>query len=127
VTVGVHHVALEIPRDRADACAAFWTLLGFEEVDAPASLAQRARWLEATGTQIHLLLTDEPSPPAREGHVAIVVGDVEGAMGRLTGAGHIAEERSPHWGAPRALTTDPVGHRVELMAWPPSGNYPSAR
>jgi catechol 2,3-dioxygenase-like lactoylglutathione lyase family enzyme len=125
VTAGVHHVALEVRRERTDACAAFWALLGFAEVVPPPSLVERARWLQAGDTQVHLLFADDPSPPARQGHVAVVVADVPGAMAALEAAGHPVEARTAHWGAPRALTVDPVGHRVELMAWPPGGD-PSA-
>ena len=42
----VHHVALETRPDDADAVVAFFVLLGFAEVPPPATLSERARWVE---------------------------------------------------------------------------------
>jgi hypothetical protein len=38
----------------------------------------------------------------------------------LRAGGHEVEPRAEHWGAPRAFTRAPGGHRVELMAAPPA-------
>ena len=35
----LQHVTLEIPRDRAEACVAFWALLGFAPMVAPPVVA----------------------------------------------------------------------------------------
>jgi catechol 2,3-dioxygenase-like lactoylglutathione lyase family enzyme len=114
----LQHVAHETRRADAGAVVAFWALLGFEQVEPPPTLLERAVWLQRGGTQIHLLLTDEPVvPPA--GHAAVVVEDYEATLGALRAAGHPVEPRAEHWGAPRAFTTDPSGHRVELMSAPP--------
>lgn len=115
----IQHVALETRRADAAAAAAFWLELGFERVDAPETLRDRAAWLDRRGTQIHLLWTDEPTAQ-REGHVAVVVPDYDAALGRLRAAGHPVEPRTEHWGSPRAYTRAPGGHRVELMAAPPA-------
>jgi catechol 2,3-dioxygenase-like lactoylglutathione lyase family enzyme len=114
----IHHVALETARGEADACAEFFGLLGFEEVAPPESLRDRARWLEAGGTQVHLLLADEPSVPPR-GHLAVVADDYDSTVERLRAAGHEVEPRREHWGSPRAYVRDPAGHLVEVMAFPP--------
>jgi catechol 2,3-dioxygenase-like lactoylglutathione lyase family enzyme len=114
----IHHVAVEVPYDRVDACVAFWALLGFDEVAPPETLRHRARWVEREGTQVHLLWTDDPVVPA-SGHVAVVAPDHDAAAARLREAGFEPDERTQHWGQPRFVVLDPVGHRVEVMAAPP--------
>jgi catechol 2,3-dioxygenase-like lactoylglutathione lyase family enzyme len=115
----LHHVAFAVPPGDSDACAAFWALLGFTEVDPPPGLRGRARWLARGAGQVHLLLAGDARPAADGSHVAVVAEDFEAALARLAAAGFAAERREPHWGAPRAFVHDPVGHRVEVMAWPP--------
>jgi len=114
----IHHAALETRPEDAAACAAFFGLLGFAEVEPPASLAGRALWLQVGPTQVHLLYVDDPVIPP-QGHVAVVVEDYEAAVEALRGGGHVVEPRPEHWGSPRAFAYDPAGHRVELMAFPP--------
>jgi len=112
------HVALETRRSDVEACAAFWRLLGFERVEPPASLVDRAAWLERAGTQIHLLYAEDPEIP-RQGHAAVVCGDYDQALDRLRAHGHEPEPRREHWGARRCFVNDPAGHRVEVMAFAP--------
>ena len=100
------------------ACVRFWGLLGFEHVATPRALADRATWVQAGPTQVHLLLADEPRIP-REGHVAVVVEDYESTLEALREAGLQPQSRTPHWGSPRAFVRCPAGHRVELMAFAP--------
>ncbi len=114
------HVALETAPADGEAAAAFWRMLGFAAVEPPASLRDRAVWLERDGTQIHLLWTQEPTFQ-REGHVAVVVDDYDAALERLRAAGHEVEPRAEHWGAARAFVTVAGGHRVEVMAARPGG------
>ncbi len=115
----LQHVALEVRPGQVQACADFYRLLGFEEVEPPETLADRTTWVEREGTQIHLLNTDEPTV-LPSGHLAVVAEDYEATISALTQAGHEPEERSRHWGAPRAFAQDPAGNLVEIMAWPPS-------
>ena len=64
------------------------------------TLAERAVWVQRGGTQVHLLLTDEPVvPPA--GHAAVVLDDYEATLGALRAAGHGVDPRPEHWGAAR--------------------------
>jgi catechol 2,3-dioxygenase-like lactoylglutathione lyase family enzyme len=114
----LQHVALETSRADGEAAAAFWRLLGFEDVEPPESLRLRAGWLQRGPTQIHLLWSDDPVAPP-EGHAAVVVDDYDATVVRLRKAGHEVEPRTEHWGAPRAFVRAPGGHRVELMAAPP--------
>jgi catechol 2,3-dioxygenase-like lactoylglutathione lyase family enzyme len=116
----LQHVALETARADGDAAAAFWRLLGFADVDPPQTLRDRAAWLQRGSTQVHLLWSDEPVAPP-EGHAAVVAEDYEATLSRLREAGHEVQERTAHWGAPRAFVRAPGGHRVEVMAAPPPG------
>jgi catechol 2,3-dioxygenase-like lactoylglutathione lyase family enzyme len=114
----LQHVALETARGDGPAALQFWRLLGFEPVDPPSLLRERAGWVQRGETQIHLLWSDEPVAPP-EGHAAVVVDHYERTLERLREAGYDPEPRTAHWGAPRAFVRAPGGHRVELMAAPP--------
>jgi len=114
----LQHVALETRREDGDAAVAFWRLLGFEPVDPPPSLRDRAAWMQRGATQIHILWADHPVTPP-EGHAAVVIDDYEATLEALREAGHEVQPRREHWGAPRAFVQAPGGHRVEVMASPP--------
>ena len=114
----IHHVALEVLEDDADACVAFWALLGFAEVEPLGTLRERSRWVQRGGCQVHLMYAGEPVAMP-EGHVAVIAADYEATLDRLRGAGFAPDPRPEHWGAPRSFVRDPSGHRVELMAAPP--------
>jgi catechol 2,3-dioxygenase-like lactoylglutathione lyase family enzyme len=116
----LQHVANETRREDVDAVVAFWELLGFARVEPPPGLRERAVWLQRAGTQIHLLFADDPVVPP-SGHAAVVAEDYEATLAALRGAGHPVEPRTQHWGVPRAVATDPSGHRVEVMSGPPPG------
>jgi catechol 2,3-dioxygenase-like lactoylglutathione lyase family enzyme len=114
----LQHVSVETRREDVDAVVAFWALLGFEQTEPPPTLRDVAVWVRRDGTHIHLLLTDDPVVPP-SGHVAVVVADYERTLDALRAAGHPVRPSTQHWGVPRAFTTDPSGHRVELMSAPP--------
>ena len=114
----IGHVAIEVRERDAEACVAFWALLGFERVQPPETLAARAAWVQAGPTQVHLLFADEPVVP-EAGHVAVVVEDYDATLAALRDAGFEPDPRTPHWGSPRAFVRCPAGHRVELMAFAP--------
>ncbi len=99
---------------------AFYAILGFEPVDPPPSLAERASWMQGGATQIHLMYVEEPMT-LPQGHVAVVVDGYDQVLAALAAAGHGAEPRREHWGSPRAYVHDPAGNLVELMAFPPAG------
>jgi catechol 2,3-dioxygenase-like lactoylglutathione lyase family enzyme len=114
----IQHVTFEVSRERWDACVAFYALLGFERVQPPPSLADRAAWLQSGPTQVHLMDVDEPVVLPR-GHVAVVVDDYGATVAALGDAGHDVQPRAEYWGSPRAYVRDPAGNLVELMAFPP--------
>lgn len=115
----IQHVALEVTRELAPACVEFYALLGFERVEPPESLRERAAWVERGGTQVHLLFAEAPVV-APQGHVAVIVSEWEAVLERLRAAGHEVDPRREHWGSPRAYVRDPAGNLVELMAFPPT-------
>lgn len=115
----LHHVALETAEPDRDALVAFLALLGFAEVAPPPTLAGSARWVQRDGTQVHLLFADDAVVPPH-GHVAVVARDYEAALERLRAAGFEPDPRREHWGSPRCFVRAPGGHRVEVMAFPPS-------
>jgi len=115
----IQHVAIEIREADIDACVRFWSLLGFDRVEAPAALAARSTWVQAGPTQIHLLHADDPVV-APEGHVAVVAEDYERTLDTLRDAGFEPEPRREYWGSPRTFVRCPAGHRVELMAFAPA-------
>jgi catechol 2,3-dioxygenase-like lactoylglutathione lyase family enzyme len=114
----LHHVGIEVEPARIERAVEFFALLGFERVQPPPSLAEFT-WLEREGTQVHLMPTEVPTVPPR-GHLAVVAPDFKDAVRRLRENGFEVELRREHWGAPRAVAVAPTGHRVELMAAPPS-------
>jgi catechol 2,3-dioxygenase-like lactoylglutathione lyase family enzyme len=114
----LHHVGIEVAPVDVEAAAGFFELLGFERVEAPATLREFT-WLERVGTQVHLMPEEAPTVPS-PGHLAVVVDDFEATVARVREAGFEVERKHEHWGQPRALAIAPGGHRVELMAAPPS-------
>ena len=114
----IQHVALELRKADVEACLRFWALLGFDQVDAPPTLAARSTWVEAGGTQVHLLHAEAPHvSPA--GHVAVVAADHAATLDALREAGFEPQPRAQHWGSPRAFVRCPAGHLVEVMAFAP--------
>jgi catechol 2,3-dioxygenase-like lactoylglutathione lyase family enzyme len=129
----IQHVTRQIPPAQVDQCVQFYSILGFEPVPVPASVAGRAVWLgrssaatdqtagattRAAGeAQIHLMPADYARP--EQGHVAFVIEDYAATVARLRDAGFDVEARREHWGSPRAYVRDPASNLVELMAWAP--------
>jgi catechol 2,3-dioxygenase-like lactoylglutathione lyase family enzyme len=114
----IQHVALEVREEDVAADMRFWALLGFAAIDPPPALATRSAWVQAGGTQVHLLFAADPVVPA-EGHVAVVVDDYDATLVALGAAGFEPLPRTAYWGSPRAFVRSPSGHRVELMAFAP--------
>ena len=119
----LQHVTLEVSPPQVRACVAFWELLGFTEMDPPPMLRDRFTWVQREGTQIHLVPVEDPIA-AREGHVAVLAGDYEATLARLAANGFPVREGSNAWNAPRVFTTDPCGHRIEVMSKPPHPPWP---
>jgi catechol 2,3-dioxygenase-like lactoylglutathione lyase family enzyme len=120
----LQHASFEVPEGLVADCVAFWELLGFTRMTAPPRLGERVTWLERDGTQIHLLRCEDPSTPAREGHVAVLADDYERVLAALAAAGFEASPGSNAWDAPRSFVRDPAGHLVEVMSRPPLPPWP---
>jgi catechol 2,3-dioxygenase-like lactoylglutathione lyase family enzyme len=114
----LHHVGIEVAPGDVEPAVGFFELLGFERVQPPETLREFT-WLERAGTQVHLMPEEEPTVPS-PGHLAVVVDDIEATVARVRKAGFEVEPKREHWGRARALAIAPGGHRVELMAAPPS-------
>jgi catechol 2,3-dioxygenase-like lactoylglutathione lyase family enzyme len=114
----LHHVGIEVRPAEIERAAELFTLLDFERVEPPSTLAEFT-WLERDGTQVHLMPEESPRVPS-PGHLAVVTPDFDVTVARLREHGFEVEPRREHWGAPRALAFAPGGHRVELMAAPPA-------
>lgn len=116
--MALHHVSLEVPRAEVERTVEFWTLLGFERLEAPADIAAHVTWLEREGHQIHLIHHDDAIVPVL-GHAAVVAPGFERTVAALREAGFEVTDAQELWGEPRAFAIAPAGHRVELMAAPP--------
>ena len=114
----LQHVSIEVRSEDVEACVRFYALIGFEQVDPPATLGDRATWVQRGPTQVHLMLADEPVIPP-SGHHAVVVDDYERTLAALRDAGFDPEGRQEHWGCARSFVRNPAGHRVELMQCAP--------
>jgi hypothetical protein len=115
----LHHVGIEVVPADVPRAVEFFTLLGFEQVEPPLALREGFTWLQRKGTQIHLMHEEQPTVPTRA-HLAVVVADFDATLARLRKYGFETRPGREHWGAPRAHTVAPGGHRVELMAAPPT-------
>jgi catechol 2,3-dioxygenase-like lactoylglutathione lyase family enzyme len=115
----LHHVGIETEPGDVERAVEFFTLLGFERVEPPPALAAGFTWLERDGTQVHLMHEQSPVVPPRA-HLAVVVPDFDATVARLHEHGFETRPGREHWGAPRAHAVAPGGHRVELMAAPPT-------
>jgi catechol 2,3-dioxygenase-like lactoylglutathione lyase family enzyme len=113
----LHHVGIEVTPGAIRRTVELFELLGFEQVE-PSETLREFTWLEREGTQVHLMPSESPAVPS-PGHTAVVAPDFEVTIAKLREHGFELEARREHWGAARALTFTPDGHRVELMAHPP--------
>lgn len=114
----LHHVALEVRPEAAEADGRFWQAVGFRPVPVPEALGPGYDWFERDGTRIHLVHRDDPVVPAA-GHAAVVTPDLDAALGRIRALGIEVAESRRLWGERRAKAILPSGHTVELMAAPP--------
>ncbi len=115
----LQHVGIEIAAADVEEAVGFFELIGFARVQPPPGLRERFTWVQRGATQVHLMHIEAPTVPP-EGHLAVVVEDLEAAVTALREAGFEVHPGKEYWGAPRAKAHAPGGHVVELMAAPPS-------
>ena len=117
--VTLQHAALETRPADADALVAFFALLGFDEVEPPASLRGRTRWVQRGATQIHLLLDRRSRRPARRA-TSPSSRPTTRPRSRRCAPPATRSPTAPSTGARRAPSPRaPGGHRVEVISRPP--------
>jgi catechol 2,3-dioxygenase-like lactoylglutathione lyase family enzyme len=110
-----HHVNLGVPPGGLDE-ESDWLrdVLAYRRIDAGPDLPT-ANWFEADdGSQVHLS-TDPEHRPADRAHVAVVVGDLDRALGRLDARG-TPYDRVAREDLVVAICRDPAGNRWELRS-----------
>ena len=114
--LSIEHVQIAIPVGSEDRARAFYAgILGFTEVEKPASMAKRnSIWFTAGNVSLHLGL--EPDfHPAKRAHPALIVDNLEGILSTCQGAGVSFKPDVPFNGFRRVHVFDPFGNRLELM------------
>ena len=121
------HVGLRVTD--LDRAVGFCTAVGYEVVGrVPDSPAGHLTMLKLPGDELVTLeLVHDPAGPGPAGggglsHLVIQVDVMATAVGDLRSRGlEVAEPRSPDGSAHflTSWTTDPDGHRIELVQWPP--------
>jgi catechol 2,3-dioxygenase-like lactoylglutathione lyase family enzyme len=109
--LAVHHVSINV----ADVGAArhfYIERLGFTERTDRPDFGFGGAWLDAGGQQLHLI---EAEPPSGVGqHFAVLVEDLDAAVGELRGAGLEVSDPKPVATNRQAFLHDPSGNLIEL-------------
>jgi catechol 2,3-dioxygenase-like lactoylglutathione lyase family enzyme len=113
--IGIDHIQIAVPRAREAECLVFYrAFLGLAEIAKPAELRARGgAWFQLAGTQLHIGLDAEASPPSRR-HICFLVEDVARARARAESQGVPVEEESEVDGLRRFFIRDPAGNRIEI-------------
>ena len=115
--LGIDHVQITVPTNAvAEARAFYCGVLGFREVEKPASLQARGGfWLQVGDRQVHVGTEDGVARRATKAHIAYAVADVAAWRARLAAAGVEILDGIPIPGRDRFEFRDPFGNRVELI------------
>ncbi len=115
--LGFDHVQPAMARGgEAEASAFYVSLLGLVELTKPPELAGcGGAWFQCGALQLHLGVEAE-FRPAKKGHPALRVAQLETLLASLRGAGFKAEDDVSVPEIRRAFTEDPFGNRIELVA-----------
>jgi catechol 2,3-dioxygenase-like lactoylglutathione lyase family enzyme len=113
---GLHHMQLAMPVGGEPAAREFFVdVLGMREIPKPPVLAARGgAWFISGGLELHLGVEDG-FRPAKKGHPAILVEDIEEIVRRFTSAGQPVTWDSEFPGFRRFYATDPFGNRLEFL------------
>ncbi|GHB40505.1 glyoxalase [Pseudovibrio japonicus] len=114
--IALDHIQMTIPAGEEEAARAFFIgLLGFTEVEKPASLQGRGGvWFTAGTVNLHVGVED-PFTPNKKAHPAFLLDDLDETVARLEAAGAVLKDDKPLPGYLRKFTEDPFGNRIELM------------
>jgi catechol 2,3-dioxygenase-like lactoylglutathione lyase family enzyme len=112
----LHHVQVTCPSDGEQAVREFYgRLLGLDEVAKPPELAKRGGvWFRGDGYELHVGV-EEPLVPARKGHPAFLVDDIDDLADRFARQGYDVTWDSNFPGYRRFHLADPHGNRVEIL------------
>ena len=109
--LAVHHVSINV--DDVDAALEFYIdVLGLHRRTDRPELGIGGAWLDAGGQQVHLIAGQ---PPKGDGeHFALLVADLEAAIGELRERGIKVSDPSPIGTSLQAFLKDPAGNLIEL-------------
>ncbi len=109
--LGLHHVSLNVD-DLATAIDFYVARLGCSVREDRPDLGFAGAWLDAGGSQVHLI---EAPPPERLGqHLALVVADLDACVAELRAAGVRVSDPVPIATSRQSFCSDPAGNLVEL-------------
>ena len=112
----IHHVQVAMPKGgETDARHFYGELLGFDELEKPATLQSLGGAWFRTGTIDLHLGVEEPFSPAKKAHVAYQVTDLDAVAENLQRAGFMVKPDDRLPGYRRFYTEDPFGNRVEIL------------
>jgi catechol 2,3-dioxygenase-like lactoylglutathione lyase family enzyme len=114
--LGLDHVQLAIPVGSEDQCRAFYgTILGWQEVSKPESLAGRGGvWFCTESFRIHLGV-ERDFRPAKKAHPAFLLEDLDVLAEKMTAHDVAIEWDNNLEGYKRFYADDAVGNRLEFM------------
>jgi catechol 2,3-dioxygenase-like lactoylglutathione lyase family enzyme len=118
--LAIDHALIAMPKGgEADTRRFYVDLLGFDEIEKPASLLARGGcWFASGAAQIHLG-AEADFRPAKKAHVAFRVADLAKMQARVTNAGlPVRSDDAEIPGIARFFTEDFFGNRVEIVGGP---------
>ena len=116
----LQHVTFEVTAEQVPAHREFWAMLGYEAIETPVPLRDRAVWMRRGASHVHLLIDEAPVVPPRA-HAAFVVEEWDATLAALHAAGYESRPAMRLWDCERVYLRAPGGHRVEIMSAPPPG------
>jgi catechol 2,3-dioxygenase-like lactoylglutathione lyase family enzyme len=114
--LSLDHVQVAIPVGGEIRAREFYTgILGFTEIEKPASMTGRnSIWFAAGAVNLHLGIEPE-FHPAKRAHPAFVVADLDDILSACERAGLGTKPDTSFNGFRRVHVLDPFGNRLELM------------
>lgn len=114
--LGIEHVQIAIPVGSQDPARAFYGgILGFSEIQKPASMAERKSiWFVAGTVNLHLGI-EADFHPAKRAHPAFIVEGLDEILAACEAASITVKPDVSFDGFRRVHLFDPFGNRLELM------------
>jgi catechol 2,3-dioxygenase-like lactoylglutathione lyase family enzyme len=114
--LGIEHVQIAIPLDSQERARAFYSgILGFSEIQKPASMAERKSiWFVAGSVNLHLGI-EADFHPAKRAHPAFIVEGLDDILAAFERTGVTVKPDVSFDGFRRLHVFDPFGNRLELM------------